>query len=189
MRYVVMAISTALLVGLFSACMESDSGSTGLSCTGPGAAIKKFGTVAECAAFPDGADGFCLVVPQTFNLTIGGGEGSAFCTAPGTPAIFEIATRATSDLIVPAGPCAGTIPYQFSYTYIFRGNDIAPVPSVGFPGLAIAGGPKGTFSLSTPGVIESQAATAQFCFDTNLSGHYRFLATDGSSQTGTWYLD
>ena len=180
MRYAVVAISTALLIGVFSACTSSDTGSTGISCTGSGEATKKFiiegeeGTEAN-AQYCLGAYGNCLAVPQTFDLTIDGGEGSSFCTTPGTPTSLELISVRAANLVSEA-PCNETHEYQYGYTFQSRGDTW---PS----------GPKGTFSLYVRGDTSIQLATAQFCYDTNSSGHYKLFAEDGSTQTGTWCFD
>jgi hypothetical protein len=187
MRYVVAVICTAVLMGVFSGCTEDVSGASGLSCPGPGAAPKGFvKTLDDCAApagpgNPPGSQ--CRLVPTALELTIDGGEGSTFCTTPGTPATFQIGTppgySARAATLTSEAPCNKTSDYQIAYTYQYQGGQ-----TLGFP--AYPAGSKGTFTMYVRGDTSQRLATAQFCFDTDYSGFYEIYGTDGSTQTGTW---
>ena len=167
MRYAVVAVSAALLVSLFSACAPTDTGSSGLSCEGDAEAPKRL-----------------EFTPVTSDLPLTGGEGSYFCTVPGTPSTFTMLTTSANFnsgqlALSPDATCDSEVIVDFSYGYIFQLR--APSsPFFNFPA-----GPKGTFSLYEED-LDNPATTSQFCWNSDEGGYYKFFGPNGNTQTGTF---
>ena len=195
MREVLLSVGAALLLLNF-ACSQNDgdqSGSTGIRCTGSGTAPACFawnGTVTQCFVpfFPPGPPP--APVPSNFSLTVESGEGSAFCTTPGTVGTlsvvsaspnnvstgkFQSGSAEVSDTLVSCGAGA-PITSAFAYYPKAYGSSIFNIDLSN----------RGNFTLFLDPDDSEAQTNAQFCFQTDNSGTYQLNAEDGSRQNGTW---
>ena len=202
MRAVLLSMGAVVLLLTFG-CSQNEgdaSGSTGLRCDGSGTAPACFawnGSVTACFEIPSYIPPYTPIpgpspepVPTNFSLTIESGEGSAYCTTPGTVGQLSV-TSAISSNVYQGDVQRGSI--QLSGEILDCGDGIAVdrtfaySPSqYGTTAFGINLGNKGTFGLFVNPSDQLPETDAQFCFQTENSGTYQLNGEDGSRQNGTW---
>ena len=205
MRLIAVSIGTILIALFSSACTDTDSGSTGIVCN-----TENYAPL----CFRDGVD-YCEEVstqgirqwtsflgrttspmPSTFQMSITSAEGDSLCGNVGGTSGITLETRTNNFDIARPQRGAATVSNLFdcegtsaSLDYAYRPQNEGSQEFQFFNIFRIYTGGKGTIGLfATPplGSAEDPDATAQFCYETDISGTYKVTARDGSTQEGTW---
>ena len=196
MREVLLSVGAALLLLNF-ACTQNEgdaTGSTGLSCNGTGTAPACFAwnpTVTACfVGFPGFPVSAPEPVPASFVLNVQSGQGSAYCTTPGTlgdlavvfasrndasKGEYQVGTLEVSDSVLSCGNGAA-VSSSFAYYPKAYGASIFDIDLSN----------RANFTAFLDPADPEMETFAQFCYETETSGTYRLTSEDGSQQNGTW---